>query len=507
VKAVHVVNPQRVNNGHSMPFIGVPQVWANWGGFHGENMRVGVIDTGIDYLHANFGGPGTVEAYDADDPTIIEGESFPTAKVIGGTDFAGTNYDASSLDPAIFTPVPDPDPIDHAGHGSHVAGTIAGLGVNTDGSTYAGPYNSSLDTTALRIGPGAAPLAGLYALKVFGDGGGSTSLAALAMEWAVDPDQDGDFSDHLDVVNLSLGSSFGSSNDAEASIYSAAVAAGVVVVIAAGNDGDVNFILGAPGSTPEVVTVAATSIGDYGALRVNSPDGVAGLKEQGSGSPDPAVITPLTGNLVVADPIEGCTAATATAAAPLNNAAAVAGNIAIIRRGTCSFINKVQAAQASGAVAVIIFNQSLNATQPPPNMALDTTTNIPARSLNFTDGTAIVTAAGDATVNVTIDDSLILVKPAEADEVASFSSRGPTPHAEPRAAQARRRRARRQHRLHRGRHRQRQRQLQRHLHGHAAHRRRAHAAPPGAPGLDSGAAQGADHEHRRPRHVHPAQHR
>jgi subtilisin family serine protease len=192
VKAVHLISPQRLSTAHAIPFVGVPRVWSlNGTGFHGEGMRVGIIDTGIDYTHANFGGPGTVAAFNANDPTVIEAGTFPTAKVVGGLDFAGSIYDAFSDDPAAFTPMPDADPIDIAGHGSHVAGILSGFGVSNDGTTFTGAYDASLDTVAMRIGPGAAPLASLYALKVFGDEpDGTTALTALAMEWAVDPNQD-----------------------------------------------------------------------------------------------------------------------------------------------------------------------------------------------------------------------------------------------------------------------------------------------------------------------------
>ena len=95
-------------------------------------------------------------------------------------------------------PQPDPDPLDGNGHGSHVAGTAAGIGV--PGS----------------VGPGVAPGAELYALKVFGDAGGTTDVTSLAIEWAMDPNGDGDMSDHLDVINMSLGSPFGEPDDPSA---------------------------------------------------------------------------------------------------------------------------------------------------------------------------------------------------------------------------------------------------------------------------------------------------
>lgn len=104
----------------------------------GKGVRVGIIDTGIDYTHADFGGPGTVDAFEA---AGASNTFTPTAKVVGGYDFAGDDYNA---DPASDTydpnPQPDPNPLDCNGHGSHVAGTTAGLGVASDGSTWSGGY-------------------------------------------------------------------------------------------------------------------------------------------------------------------------------------------------------------------------------------------------------------------------------------------------------------------------------------------------------------------------------
>ena len=61
VKAVHPLVPKHLENFTSVPFIGAPQVWGGvGGGATGAGVKVGVIDTGIDYLHHDFGGSGAV---------------------------------------------------------------------------------------------------------------------------------------------------------------------------------------------------------------------------------------------------------------------------------------------------------------------------------------------------------------------------------------------------------------------------------------------------------------
>ncbi|MFC6091914.1 S8 family peptidase, partial [Saccharothrix lopnurensis] len=253
VRAVRPTVPKVLHNASAARLTHVDRVWRD-AGRRGEGVRIGVVDTGIDYTHADFGGPGTPEAYDAVDRT---GPWTPTAKVVGGHDFAGDDYDSN--DPARATPAPDPNPMDCQGHGTHVAGTAAGLGVAADGSPFTGDH-ASLTPEALdgmAIGPGTAPGALLYALKVFGCSG-ATALVGQALDWSLDPNGDGDFADHLDVVNLSLGSDFGAQDDPDNLFVREAVRHGVVVVASAGNGGDFYDVGGSPANTPEALAVANT---------------------------------------------------------------------------------------------------------------------------------------------------------------------------------------------------------------------------------------------------------
>ena len=219
----------------SVPFIGTTKVW-NRGKLSatGKGVRIGIIDSGIDYNHAMFGGSGDVADYTKNNPARVEPGTFPTEKVVGGYDFAGDEYDGTQ------TPRPDSDPLDceENNHGSHVAGIAAGMGVLTNGVPYSGGYGEELNMDKFLIGPGVAPEAKLYALKVFGCKG-TTGLSVDAMEWAADPDADGDLSDRLDVVNLSLGNSYTHpefENNAAARLFKL----GCIVVRAAGNSGN-NF--------------------------------------------------------------------------------------------------------------------------------------------------------------------------------------------------------------------------------------------------------------------------
>ena len=254
-KAILPVSIVTRDNAVSVPYIGAPQVWspASGHGFQGEGIKIGVIDTGIDYTHANFGGPGTVAAYNAANATdtlpadtLLFGPLAPRVK--GGFDLVGDAYNASGAGAALV-PNPDPNPLDCNGHGSHVAGTAAGSGVTAAGATYAGPYSAAIYAPgAFRIGPGVAPKADIYGYRVFGCVG-STDVTVDAIDRA--------FHDHMDVINMSLGSPFGTADDASAVASTNAAKAGMVVVASAGNSGSNQYITGAPAAGTGAISVAA----------------------------------------------------------------------------------------------------------------------------------------------------------------------------------------------------------------------------------------------------------
>jgi len=84
-----VVNYQ-LDLSETVPYIGASTVQDL--GYDGTGIRVAVLDSGIDYYHADLEGSGDPDDYANDDPTIIEPGTFPTAKVVGGFDFVGSNW-------------------------------------------------------------------------------------------------------------------------------------------------------------------------------------------------------------------------------------------------------------------------------------------------------------------------------------------------------------------------------------------------------------------------------
>jgi subtilisin family serine protease len=432
VKAIHPIIPKTLDLTTSVPLIGAPAVWGGVGEYQGEAMTIGIIDTGVDYIHYNFGGTGVYAGQDFTKLTE-PGNSFPTPKVVGGWDFAGDDYNADPSS-ASYNPIPspDPDPMDCYGHGSHVAGIAAGLGVTADGATYeeddTDTYAGLMDLTQseyvakFRIGPGVAPKALLYSLRVFGCAG-STELTDLAIEWAVDPNNDGDLSDHLDVINMSLGSSFGSEFDTSAEASNNAATAGVIVVASAGNSNDVFYITGSPGVAKNALSVAssvdASSV--LGAFAVTANTAPSPLVPLGLYPASLAAFGPQTfnqsGNLAyytVGD--LGCSAYPADT---------FSGKIALINRGTCNFAVKVKNAQNAGALGVLMVNNT-NAF-PAPMGGTDPTITIPTMMTSLAVGTSLRTdmAGGTVTVLLSTDNTAIMLDPTIVDTGSTFSSRGP----------------------------------------------------------------------------------
>ena len=238
------------NNSSSVPFLGAPDVWDY--GVTGAGVTLAIIDSGVDYNHENFDAPGWPLSH--------------TNKILGGYDFAGDTWDPNTS-PTLD---PDDDPYDGSvvGHGSHVAGTAAGYGIDSSGNAITSGWNSGMDFSGALIGPGMAPAARFYAFKVGGVGSPqgyvSEPATILALDRAADLDNDpATAGPMVDVVNMSIGGSFGVTvTDDWSEASNNASALGIVVVSSAGNAGDTFFINGDPGVAASVISVAA-SIENY----------------------------------------------------------------------------------------------------------------------------------------------------------------------------------------------------------------------------------------------------
>ncbi|MFI9454088.1 S8 family serine peptidase [Amycolatopsis sp. NPDC052450] len=427
VVSVKKVVPKTRTNSSAVQLTNTLASWQQTGRY-GDGIRVGVIDDGIDYTHATFGGPGTAEAYKAinrDQAT----PAFPTDKVVGGIDLVGDAYDSGSDDPALKTPKPDPNPISCGHHGTHVAGTVAGFGVDEAGKTFTGDYKklNKKKIEAMQIGPGTAPKALLYAIKVFGCDG-STNVTSQALDWSLDPDGDGDFTDHLDVVNLSLGGDFATPDDPDSLFVRKIAANNVVPVFSAGNGGDLNDVGGAPGNTPEALTVASSRDASVlrDAVEAVAPDGVKGAKT-GQFSQNYAAYDTLD----VTAPVVTLSADNAAGCKPYSEAdkAKAAGKIVFLEWddndatracGSGARSNNAQAAGAKGA----LFSSTLehfsagiagNAAVPTFQLTGGATASVrPALAA----GTLQVRMTGKGRVSVPTTDQSIV------DTPSSFTSRG-----------------------------------------------------------------------------------
>jgi subtilisin family serine protease len=371
----------------------------------GRGTRVGVVDTGIDYTHAMFGGTGTPEAYSAIDPSQDATDAYPSAKVAGGVDLVGTAYDTSSPKFDHHIPLPDANPIDEAGHGTHVAATIAGKG------------------DSVRSYDGVAPEAQLYAIKVFGKNGSTGDAVIIAaLEYAADPNGDLDPKDRLDVINLSLGGDYGTPHV----LYSEAVGnlarAGTVAVMAAGNSGPNPFIVGAPSTANEAVSVAATIDNmehnwKFPTVKLSTPENPSIVVE--------AVEASFTKPIADLDSLSGKLVHIGLADRELTaeEAAALQGNVALIDRGVVTFEEKVSRAARAGAIGAVVAN---NQDGTPTAMGGETKVEIPGIMVSRAIGETLKTAlAAGGDVRIDFKNADRVERPELIDTITDFSSEGP----------------------------------------------------------------------------------
>jgi minor extracellular serine protease Vpr len=371
----------------SHKIINAAAAWAAAGGRAdaGRGIKVGIVDSGIDYRHPFF------------DPA---GFSYPTgfpkcdaANTSGG---ACINVSPKVIVARVFynkNNQTDYDALpvaDIGSHGTHVAGTVAGVTGKT-----AVVEGVSIDDMS-----GVAPGAWLGNYNVFpGEVLEARSEDILnAVERAV--------LDGMDVLNLSLGGGYHGNNDLLAKGLDTAVAAGVVVVTSAGNEGPGGFTVGSPGRARDIITVGASTNQHFVGQPVSYAGGTA-RAAVGDFDPLPA------GTFGLFDAAgDGCASVPAGAA----------GKLVLIDRGVCTFSVKVANANAAGATGVIIVN----------NVAGDPTAlgrtegfddDIPAVMISKGDGAAL-RAAGVTSVTVAATFAEFIT--GNGDILAGFSSQGPT---------------------------------------------------------------------------------
>ena len=337
----------------------------------GKGQRVAVLDTGVDYTHKALGGSGDVADYQAAVAAQAEMPNWPQGKVVGGYDFMNN----------------DPNPIDvNTNHGTHVSHSVVGI----------------------------APDVELFVYSVCNSG--CPGLAQLnALEAAMDPNDDGDISDRVDTVNMSLGGDFGDTKGgAVQELIDEMVELGVNLVISAGNDGATPFVVGGPSTSNNALSVGAmthptTKVGKLAATAA----GVE-LEAFGAGFNKSNVFEFNHTNAPLVLPtsnLNGCAEFTED----------FTGKAVIIDRGACSFTVKVLNAQKQGALFVIVANNK------PDDGAFnmggsDPAVTIPSVMISKEEGDAIKAELANGVVEYSITSTEVLT----AGAIATFTSRGPS---------------------------------------------------------------------------------
>ncbi len=364
-------------------------------GLDGAGVNIAILDTGIDYTHCAFGAPGTPGAYAANDPDVVEPDSFPFGRVVGGYDFAGTAYGGSG--PAL----PDLDPLDENGHGTHV-GSIAAGGCQV----------------APTLEPGIAKGANIVALKIFGEDG-STSLVASAIEWAIEANLGLPVAGtpaRVDVMNLSVGNPWASDTLSALGAIRRATQVGIVVVASAGNSGPAGFLIGGPAADPDAIAVASTIAGGLYGSRIRVWRG--SVPEDVEAVPADDGLAP-----VASPPLRAALVHMGRACDVDFTGGDVEGSVALIERGTCTFHEKLANAEAEGAVAAIVYDDGRGVTTMGSDLGR---VRIPAYMISRADGLRLRDEPGirEAELNSSFDGSF--ERSHLVDVMSNFSSRGVT---------------------------------------------------------------------------------
>jgi minor extracellular serine protease Vpr len=273
-------------------------------GYTGRGIHVAIVDSGVDYDHPDLGG------------------CFgPACRVTNGYDFVGDDYDDEARD-ATWQPIPHPDPYpdDCYGHGTHVAGIVGANG-------------------GVR---GVAPDVTIGSYRVIGCHGGASDDVLLAALERV-------YSDGADVVNMSLGDALNAwPQSPTAKAAARLVRKGIVVVAAAGNNfTDGLFAAGAPAVGDGVIDAASVdNLVQYALALKISPDDHAVRIMPGNGSAP----IPASGTATFA--ATGTPASLDDACNPLPPGS-LDGKVALVRRGTCTFLVKATNVVAAGATGMI----------------------------------------------------------------------------------------------------------------------------------------------------------
>jgi minor extracellular serine protease Vpr len=390
VGPVEPANPELI---HALAMTGA-DIAQNDLGLTGTGVKVAVIDTGIDYHHPDLGG------------------GFgPGYRVVTGYDFVGDRYNAAGSGGALI-PHPDNDPDDCGGHGTHVAGIIG-----ADGNPEKGGAR------------GVAPGVTFAAYRVFGCAGStSADIMLAAMERAL--------ADGMDVVNMSIGAGFQSWPQYPTAVGAdALVDAGVIVVVAIGNEGGFGvYSAAAPGVGRKVI-----GVGSFDNSHLEMPfftaapdDRVFGyLPAAGAPAAPTSGTMPLvrTGTTTTANDACSIAQPDGTLVSPFP-AGSLSGKVALIRRGTCTFYEKSRNAEVAGAIGVVLYNNApglLSPTVAPPTGAPPVT--IPVVAIQASDGAVLnsrLPTAFSSAIDMTWKEGTQTFVNPTGGTLSSFSSSGLT---------------------------------------------------------------------------------